>query len=269
MQAQLAPRLAAVVRPDFEDLPGARPADRLQSAVLVKENARLNRRDLFAVVERRRRGPGACRCRSIARSGAASRRVSVLEPASRSPLAQLHRLVLDRSEDAVGKARRRRPGPAAVGGRRHHAPPRAGARSDLVEEQQRARSRAGTAPDSTSGSAARPTARRWRPRPAASTSAVPAARPRCRRRDCVRPCRRTRPRRGRRCVLDNRRRVARRKRRGLEDELRRQDGSLLRGRRNHERRTCRGEREPGESPNHDAYARDPFGSCHRISLVTS
>ena len=89
-----------------------------------------------------------------------------------------------------------RPRASVVADVRDQAPPRARARTHLVEQPQRARSRAGTAPGSSSDSASRGAARRWRLRPA-RTTAVIAAGHQMPTSGLPSPCRRTRRRPGR------------------------------------------------------------------------
>ena len=96
----------------------------------------------------------APRARTLGRLGAAGGDDrSVCEP---------HRLVLDRTEDAVRQPSRVGPRPPAVARRSHHAPPALRTRADLVEQRQRLVAAPRTTPGSSTGAACHPAARRSR-----------------------------------------------------------------------------------------------------------
>src|SRR5215475_11198508 len=107
----------------------------------MNQNARLNRGDLFAVVERPGRSPGLT---EIARP-------FEMHPPSICPFAaagakylavsQLDGFVLNRAEDSIRQPARLRPRFALIIRGHHHPPPGSGTRARFVKEQQRSRLR--------------------------------------------------------------------------------------------------------------------------------
>ena len=99
-QGERSPRETAIGGRDLKDVLLLRAADRVQTAVLVDEEARLDGSDLFAVVDRRGGGP---RLTEIRRTLEVNPPAIVFGAGAAQDVAvgKLDRLVLDRTEDAI------------------------------------------------------------------------------------------------------------------------------------------------------------------------
>src|SRR5712691_9373945 len=97
-QCQLAPGLALVLGPHFKNLALLGPADGLKPFVLVNQNGRLDRADLFAIVDRSDQFPGLPQ---VSRSLEMNTPAAVFGAARAQDVSagQLHGLVLYRTED--------------------------------------------------------------------------------------------------------------------------------------------------------------------------
>ena len=174
------PRAARVGRPSLEDALRPRAPDGLKHAVRMDQDARLNRIDAASVGGGRREYGGprqaavgrplevhAPDARPIGRLGAARRNDGAVgEP---------HRLVLDRTEDAVGQAARVAPCLPGVGATFAPCPTTSAGWDRPCRRASAVRRRLEQHRIPARDAACRPAARRWRPRPAPST-----ARARCR-----------------------------------------------------------------------------------------
>ena len=141
-QRDLSPCAASVAGPRLEHALRSRPAHCLQAPVAVEQDARLDGVQFGRAVGdgRTDESPGlasvgrsfevhAPEARLIGRLGAAG--------ADDGAVGQPHRLVFDRTEHSVREAQRGAPRSTAVARRHRHAPPRARAWPDLVEEADR------------------------------------------------------------------------------------------------------------------------------------
>src|SRR5262245_37046792 len=134
--AELAPCLAVVIRPRFDDLSLAAAHQRLQSSPLMEKDGRLNHAELFAVIDRISAPPGLAEVCGVLEVDAPAVVFSTGR-AEKFAVANFDWLILDRPHDAVWQPPRLAPSLPAVLRYHHHSPPLARAGADFVKEQQR------------------------------------------------------------------------------------------------------------------------------------
>src|SRR5215510_12730548 len=134
--AELAPCLAVVIRPRFDDLSLAAAHQRLESSSLMEKDGRLNHAELFAVIDRISAPPRLAEVGGVFEVDAPAV-VFGTGRAEQFAVADLDWLVLDWPHDAVWQPPRLAPSLPAVLRSNHHSPPLARAGADFIKEQQR------------------------------------------------------------------------------------------------------------------------------------